>query len=276
MDAVFDRNRYFGALGTDALGRTLFDFASIGSTNAWLLERAFSLPHGAAAVAQTQTAGRGRRGKLWLTPPGASLALSVLLRNPACTALLPLLCACAVCDACSTLCGLAVRVKWPNDIVYQGKKLCGILCEARAASNSSAAVCGFGLNLTQDAAAFARMGLPWAVSLQMAAGLTVLPEDAAAAVLTALEAVLARAAAGEDLLAGYRARCVTLGRAVRFTRASGGGEEETGTAVGIAPDGALLVERSRCSGNIRCDGSGTEVAKLHAGEVSVRGVYGYV
>lgn len=270
MDAWFDRGEYARSRGDGVLGRTLYDFESIGSTNSWLLGHAAALPHGTAAVAAIQTAGRGRRGRVWTSPEaaasarGASLALSVLLRGlpRERLALLPLCCAVAVCDACGTLATAEPGIKWPNDIVFRGRKLCGILCEARPLPDGGSAVCGFGLNLTQDAADFERAGLPWAVSLREASGRAVSPAAAAGTLLAALEKRFSTASA-EQILRAYGMRCVTLGRPVRYTGTGENAEERTGTAVGLAPDGALLVA------------SGGETLVLHAGDVSVRGVYGY-
>ena len=161
-------------LPTRHLGRQLLACEAVTSTN----DLAAGLAPGEAVFALTQTAGRGQHGRAWLSPPGDNLLLSVRLdpppelRRPV---LLTALVAVAVGDAVRTLAGVTPAVKWPNDLLLGGRKLCGILIEQRAA-----VVAGVGLNLRPP-------GLPTAASLAEYAA-DVSPPQAAEAVLVALDA----------------------------------------------------------------------------------------
>ena len=270
---MFDTDRLQKALRTSSLGREAYAFESLPSTNDYLKQFAALMPAGSVCVAEAQTQGRGRAGRAWATHPGLALALSVLLKPVTIesSALLPLACAIAARRALAPFCGGApVAVKWPNDIVAQHdgrwRKLCGILCEGVAARGERAVVCGFGVNLAQGEADFAPPegeALPYAVSAAMLGGKAPDPERAAAALLTALEPEISRLLAGGEAacLRAYRRHCVNIGRAVRFTR---DGWPLEGVVTGVGDDGALLVETAG------------HILELHAGDVSVRGVYDYV
>lgn len=118
--------------------------ASCASTQDVLRDAA--LPEGAVAVTEHQTAGRGRRGRRWEDEPGASLLLSVLLRPSGVVApQLSLVCALAVAEAVEAAGGLEARVKWPNDVLVDGRKVAGILLEG----HGDAVVCGIGVNVGQ-------------------------------------------------------------------------------------------------------------------------------
>ena len=106
-----------------------------------------SMPEGALAVADVQTAGRGRLGRTWEAPPGSAVLASVLLKPPPGKPLpqIALVAGVAVADALEELTGLAVQIKWPNDVMLRRLKVCGILAEAR----DGAVVLGIGVNVTQ-------------------------------------------------------------------------------------------------------------------------------
>jgi BirA family biotin operon repressor/biotin-[acetyl-CoA-carboxylase] ligase len=199
------------------LGRPRLHLRETGSTN----ERARALavtgaPHGTLVTAGRQTAGRGRQGRPWTSPPG-SLSLSLVLRGH--DALLPLRAGLAVAD----LAGAEARVKWPNDVLVAGGKVAGVLAEGRP--QEGWAVLGIGVNVAVDAAALPAGGR----SLGLPAGAL---EPALAQLLAALEARLAEPAAAA--LAAMRARDELAGRRVAW---AGG----AGTAAGIGEDGGLRV-----------------------------------
>lgn len=237
MSAV-DPVRLAALLGPATRWVRIETVAQTGSTNDDVLARAEAgEPEGLVLVAAHQTGGHGRFDRVWLDEPGAGVALSVLLRPSRPLAgwgWLPLLTGMAVVrglrEACPVLDG-RLGLKWPNDVLVDGAKCCGIL----AASDLRAAVVGIGINLAQTADQ-----LPaGATSLAMAgaqAGVTAV----VAAVLAQLDALVARWEAGESLRGEYRDVSDTLGRDVRVQISARTGVE--GRAVDIAEDGALVVE----------------------------------
>ncbi|MCI5802234.1 MAG: biotin--[acetyl-CoA-carboxylase] ligase [Oscillospiraceae bacterium] len=246
-------------LSTRVLGRSFLELERVDSTNTYL--KTGNFPDGCAVLALEQYSGRGRRGSGWNTAPGEALAMSVLYHSMKAEdmTLLPLLCGLAAARAI----GPKALVKWPNDVVAEGKKLVGILCESRIQGGRVEAVCGFGVNLRQDAAFFERAGLPYAASVETATGAVFTPRQMAAAVLNELEPLtdLYRERGFFALKADYEARCITLGRQVRVLIGETAFE---GEALGVDGDGSLLC---RISG---------EVKRITAGSASVRGLYGYV
>src|SRR5919108_407225 len=129
------------------IGGPLVPLSGTGSTN----DRARALgaagaPHGTVVLAEQQTAGRGRQGRSWIAPPGRTLTLSIVVRTelPALERL-PLSAAVAVCEACERAAPVACLIKWPNDVWIQGRKVAGILIEARPQERW--AVLGIGLNV---------------------------------------------------------------------------------------------------------------------------------
>ena len=181
-----DTPRETWQLDTERVGRRVLLFDSLDSTNttAARLASVEANADGLAIIADFQTAGRGQYGRVWQSRPGSSLLISVVLQPPRelCRpVVLTALAAVAVADAVYALTGAQARVKWPNDLLVHGKKVCGLLIEQHAA----VIVVGIGLNLTQSAAEFAAANLPEAASLAM---LSEKPAD----VRTAAEAVLRR------------------------------------------------------------------------------------
>lgn len=210
----------------------LVEKAATGSTNDDARDLALGgAPHGAAVLAASQSAGRGRAGRGFLSPEGG-LYLSVVLRPrapPHHWSVLPLLAGSAAACALRER-GFPVELKWPNDLMIGGRKLGGILVESRMGP-SPFAIVGIGANL-----ASAPRGLDEATALS-AHG--IVPERRALAEAIR-EALLARAARMDErgpasLMHEARALCATLGRRVEW-------EKTEGIAVGLADDGALLVD----------------------------------
>ncbi len=241
-------------------------FETLDSTNTCAKALARSgAPHGTAVLAACQTAGRGRLGRSFVSPRGG-IYLSVLLR-PCCTPdrLSHLTCAAAVaaCDAVEKVTGLRPGIKWTNDLVCGGKKLAGILTELVTAGSDTAAIIGIGMNCSQSAEEFPPELQAMATSLSAATGQRQDPAFLAAALLEALaEMDRALFSGQQEMLERYRSGCITLGREVSLVQAD---TVRHGTALDILPDGALLVQLE--------DGSREAV---NSGEVSVRGMYGYV
>ncbi|HEX7723774.1 MAG TPA: biotin--[acetyl-CoA-carboxylase] ligase [Pyrinomonadaceae bacterium] len=136
---------------------TILRFDSIDSTNLEAMRQARAgAPEGLCIIAREQTAGRGRLDRSWHSPKDAGLYFSIVLR-PALEMnlwpLLPLMSALAVSDALMKSCGLSTDIKWPNDILANDRKLCGILVETVETETGSAAIVGIGVNLTSEGAA---------------------------------------------------------------------------------------------------------------------------
>ena len=230
-------------------------------------------PHGTLAVADRQTAGRGRRGHSWSSPAGNSIYMSVLLRPdiaPSKASMLTVVMACSTAEGI-TQCLAAeggvvpqVQIKWPNDIIVSGKKLVGILTEMSAQIdyiNHVAVGVGINVNTTE----FPEEIRETATSLRLECGHAVRRAPLIAAVMERLEENYEIFLKTEDLsglIEKYSAMLVNRDRDVRVIGAK---ETYQAHAVGITPAGELIVRRE----------DGTE-EKINAGEVSVRGVYGYV
>ena len=235
-------------LPAGCLGLPLVHYSAIDSTNLQARRLAETgAPHGACLVAEHQSAGRGRLDRRWTAPDGACLLFSLLLRPEA----LPLaevfsltnLAALAVCQALEELCALAPAIKWPNDVYLDGRKLAGILTEFTArAERLDYVVVGVGLNVNLDPARLAELPAP-ANSLFAASGRNWDRALVLAAILTKADALYAQLLAGGREVLGqeYNRRSWLTGRRVTVRD---GERVLEGLALGVAADGALLLEQS--------------------------------
>lgn len=243
-----------------ALWREIRVVAETGSTNADLLAEARAgAAEGLVLTAEAQSAGRGRLGRPWLSPPGAALIFSVLLRPrgvpPARLGWLPLLAGVAITAALAGTAGLDARLKWPNDVLAGRAKLAGILAE----TGSGAVVVGAGLNVYQRRA---ELPVPSATSLWLAAPAAAGPAAREHLLAAVLREFATRYRAWQDgagdadgcgLRAEYLRRSATVGQRVTVTLPGGG--SVSGTATGVDPDGRLAVH------------SGSGLVRLSAGDV---------
>ena len=225
-------------------------------------------PHGTALIAKAQTAGRGRLGRSFHSPDGQGIYLSMLLR-PGChaTKLMHLTCAVgtAVCDAIESVTGLRPGIKWTNDLVFGKRKLGGILTELSLDSqgNVDFAIVGIGINCTQKIADFPEDIQNIATSLSENTNSEVSIPIVTDAILSSLLAMSDRLLSHrEEILAQYKKDCVTLGKEISVVTPT---SVRHGIAVDIDPDGALVVDFP----------DGTQEA-VNSGEVSIRGMYGYI
>lgn len=240
----------------------------VGSTNDWAKELAAAgAPEGTLAVADRQTAGKGRRGRTWKTEEGATIAMSLILRpqmNPENASMLTLVMGLSVAQGITAATGLNTSIKWPNDVVSQGKKLCGILTEMSAGMDGiHHVVIGTGINVNNTA-------FPEEIS-EIATSLLIELEEkqdrdaVMNAVLTAFtrnyELFLLHENL-QELQEAYDSLLINKDRQVRVLDPR---DPFEGVARGITPTGELLVERP--------DG---QITAVYAGEVSVRGLYSYV
>lgn len=278
------------------IGNKIIHKEITGSTNADAAAMAEELPHGAVITADAQTAGRGRRGRAWVSRGGENLYFSLLLRPdfaPDKAPMLTLIMALAVARGIELVYDAAgaVQIKWPNDIVIHGKKVCGILTEMQVeAGRIGHVVIGVGVNVRQRD--FSGEGLEHASSLDMELGdasgrtdnlsfggrMAMRPLDESPAqsdrdireillqvILTQFEQYYRQFCEAESLQPlheAYQTRLVNLGKGVKVLDPCG---SFRGVALGIDEQGQLLVQKA--------DGSRVSI---YSGEVSVRGLYGYV
>jgi BirA family biotin operon repressor/biotin-[acetyl-CoA-carboxylase] ligase len=239
-------------------------FNQIGSTNdvalAWASEGA---PDLALVVADEQKAGRGRLGRKWITPPGAALAFSLVLR-PAVeegesVALHSALGALAVVSALEEKYGLKPEIKWPNDVLVRGRKLCGILAEAVwLGSLAESVVLGIGLNVRAEAVPAAESLDFLAISLETATGLSVERAALLHDILTALIVWRPRLGSGEFIQV-WEARLAYRGEQVQVW--AEGQPIQVGQVEGLDRDGSLRLRSSQ-----------GEVISARFGEVHLRPV----
>lgn len=217
---------------------------SVCSTNTYLKELAGQgAPHGSVVIADHQSAGRGRLGRSFSSPKGKGLYLSVLLRQKPELRLTPMV-AEAVRRAILQVSGLQTRIKWINDIVCGDKKLCGILTEL----SGDSVIVGIGINCE---------GVPHEIATSLAQqGYAVDRSKLAAAVIDMVSQMSA------DWMDSYKAHCLTIGQGVQLIQND---TVRYAHADDMDEDGALLVTLA--------DGS---KERIFSGEVSVRGMYGYV
>ena len=254
-------------LATRRMGRDIRYFSRIDSTNRFARQIAEEgAPDGTLVIADEQTAGRGRQGRHWVTPPGEAIAFSLLLRPsiaPERISMVTLVMGLAVVRAVNALYGADAGIKWPNDAVIDGKKICGILTEMSAEIDQvHSIVIGVGINANQSE--FPEEIRDIATSLRIELGHEVSRAELIAGIMEQFERLYARFEEDGDLSGiadEYNSLCLNSGRAVRVLDPKG---EYTGTGRGINARGELEVERA--------DGT---TAQIYAGEVSVRGIYGY-
>ncbi len=256
-------------LHTDWAGRNPVFYPETGSTNTDAAELAAAgAAHGTLVIADRQKAGRGRRGRVWESPARENIFMSMVLR-PRIAAekapMLTLVMALALAEGISDISGVQAGIKWPNDIVIHRHKICGILTEMQMNSDGSIrdVVIGAGINVNMQE--FPASIRDMAGSLYTETGEKYDRNELIACVLEHFEKdydIFVKAESLAPLKTPYEERLLNLGQEVRVLDPAG---EYTGKARGITLTGELTVERE--NGNI---------SEVNAGEVSVRGLYGYV
>lgn len=257
MSSELSRENIRRGLGTSFIGQHILYYPSIDSTNLRAIQEARAgAPEGTLVIAEAQTAGRGRLGRRWYAPAGSSLLFSLILYpplKPQEAAQLTMLTGLAVAEAIESLTGLAVSLKWPNDILIRGRKVGGILTEASSTSEKlDYVVVGIGLNVNFRASELPEMATP-ATTLFDELGCEVSRLQLLQAILARLEARYLRLRSGERFQAEWAGKLETIGQYVEVAGADG---IQRGWARGVSEDGALIVERE--------DG---QIAQLSAGEV---------
>lgn len=253
-------------LNTKWAGCDIRYFAELDSTNKYARTLAAQgAQAGTLVIANGQTQGRGRRGRGWISPMGDGIFMSLILRpkmHPSRVAKLSLLTAIAVAQGIADVTGLDARIKWPNDIVCGGKKVCGMLLEMTADEQCvHDVVAGVGINVHQKE--FDPQISETATSLELLCGRFIRRSDVVCAFLRRFEELYELIEQDEEeIMRRYRALSATLGQRVQVISLNGA---FTGTAQDITDDGALRV----------LDEEGV-LREVLAADVSVRGVMGYV
>jgi BirA family biotin operon repressor/biotin-[acetyl-CoA-carboxylase] ligase len=240
----FDSNALTARLNTRLLGHPLTYLNSVASTQEVVRMAAREgAAEGLAVVAGQQTAGKGRAGRSWWSPPSGGLYLSLLLRPKLpgdLVAWTVMALSLGAAEAIEQVCGLHVEIKWPNDLQYQGRKLAGVLAEgAFTGQRLDYVIAGIGLNVTVDFTDQPELAQS-AISLHQAAGRPLDPAELLAALLERTEAHYLLMQAGHSPLADWQARLHTLGRPVVAHLA--GGRTLAGVASAVLPDGGLRID----------------------------------
>ena len=264
--SIYNETTIADQIHTKWAGKTVHFAREIDSTNLWIKRLAKEgAPEGTLALAEFQSAGRGRLGRSWEVPEGTSVMMSILLRpkfEPQYAPMLTLVMGMAVAKAVKKF-GFDVSIKWPNDVVVSHKKICGILTEMGVRDGKiDYAVIGVGINV--NIREFPEEMADKATSLYLESGREFDRSQIPGLVMEAFEEYYEKFAATCDLSGlkeEYESILANYNQPVRVLAK----EPYEGVARGITDGGELLVEKT----------DGTIVA-VSAGEVSVRGLYSYV
>ncbi len=256
-------------LHTDSIGCRVYYQPEIDSTNSWMKRLAEDgAADGSVTIADQQSRGKGRRGRAWESPAGTSIPFSLLLRpdiRPERASMLTLVMGLCVAEAIRELYGLDTGIKWPNDIVVKGKKICGILTEmTMQGTYIDSVIIGVGINANM--LEFPEELQDKATSLRRELQHPVKRADIVVRILELFEEKYRLFLKTQDLthmVEDYHGFLLNRGKEVRVLQP---GEEYVGTAQGIDAMGNLIV--------IRKDNGKKE--EVFAGEVSIRGLYSYV
>lgn len=265
---ILTKEELSSMIDTEWAGQTVYYFDQIDSTNIRAKQLGEGgVPHGTLIVAGQQNAGRGRRGRTWESPPGVSIYMSIVLRpemSPVKAPMLTLVMALSAADSLKEYTGLDVQIKWPNDIVLNGKKLVGILTEMSTEMDYiNHVVIGVGINVNTER-------LPEeleekATSLRLETGRIIRRSEIIASIMKRFEEnyqLFMETQGLRQMQEKYNSLLINREKEVRILGAK---EEYTAYALGINEKGELLVRRDN-----------GKIETVLAGEVSVRGVYGYV
>lgn len=238
-------------------------FDKITSTNDYLKENIDNLKDNTTVFADIQTKGKGRLGRQWETPTG-NISMSTLFKNQKSDiSLYPLICGIVVSEVIDEVCNVNTMIKWPNDIILNNKKLCGILCESIISKNNVNVICGIGINVNIKKEQFDKTRLPYATSLFIELKKEFNPVDISKVISIKLQEKIKvfNEFGFKSLKTVYENRLVNKGKQVKVIYNK---ETIIATCLGINEDGNLI-----------CNYNG-KIININSGEASVRGLYGYV
>lgn len=250
------------AIAGFSLGRPLHTYGRVGSTNTAAAELAESgAPEGTLVTAEEQTRGRGRQGRTWHSPPGLGIWMSLVLRPtcaPADAAALPLVAGLAIAAAIREVANVTTQVKWPNDVLIDGKKVAGVLCESAIEGQAIRySIMGIGINVNHLETELPQSIRAAATSVRIASGRKQPRVGLMAATLRALEARLElfHAHGFAALRPEFQTVSCLSGKRLRIAQ---GKKSLEGVFVDVAPDGALMID------------SQNRIIRIQAGEASLR------
>ncbi len=273
---VLNKETIKSHVGSKVLGCQVVYFDSVDSTNVQakvLAEQGF--PHGSLVVADQQVSGKGRRGRTWESPKGTVISMSLLLKPtfaPKQAPMLTLVMALGVAKAIEDYMGAGaeVQIKWPNDIVINGKKVCGILTEMSTEIDYiNYVVIGVGVNANMETFPEELQSVATSMKLESRMQEQIMRGRLIGMILKAFEEKYEEFCEAGNLsfmMDEYNQKLVNVGKQVRVLEPN---KEYEALALGIDEQGELLVR-------LVDEEQAGEVVKVYAGEVSVRGVYGYV
>lgn len=256
------------SLATDFIGRNIYYFDSLPSTNIKAKEIAIKEPEGTLIIAEEQTKGKGRLGRDWISPKGKGIWMSMILKpkvDPTEVAKITLIGAAAVHEGLADI-NIDSLIKWPNDIIIQGKKVCGILTEMSCELNRiNYCVMGIGINVNLDKGDFCEELENKAISLKSIIGEKIDRKILLAHILNHFERLYIPFKEKGDISKAIeisRKNSILIGKEVRIIK---GETERMGKALDIDDEGQLIIEFK--------DGS---IEAIFSGEVSIRGIEGYI
>jgi BirA family biotin operon repressor/biotin-[acetyl-CoA-carboxylase] ligase len=255
-------------LKSSRFAKDIYCFDKIDSTNNYAKELALDgAEEGTIVLSDEQTGGRGRLGRPWMSPPGSSISMSIILKpsiNPSEAAKITEITAAAVTIAINNATGLDVGIKWPNDIILNNKKVCGILTEMSAElDNINYVIIGIGINVNIDE--FPEDIAKVATSLKKVKGKYISRKNLVINIVKEFEKLyynFINTGSLKRTIGICREKSVTLGKTVKIITKNG---EIIAKALDITEDGKLVIKKD--------DG---QIINIISGEVSVRGIYGYV
>lgn len=255
-------------MNTNFIGRNIHYFNSLSSTNTKAKEIAIQAKEGTIIVAEEQIRGKGRLGRSWTSPKGKGIWMSIILKpkvDPAKVAKITLIGAAAVNQGLKDI-GIKSYIKWPNDIIIDGKKVCGILTEMSCELNMiNYVIMGIGINVNLGREDFDDELIDKATSLKEVVGEEIDRKKLLAYVLNHFEELYIPFKESGDIsktIQVCRRESILIGKEVRIIN---GDTEKSGKVLGIDNEGQLIVEHG--------DGS---IEELFSGEVSIRGMEGYL
>jgi len=257
-------------LNTNFIGKEIIYLNSVDSTNNYgkkMAENDFT--DGTVIIAEEQTSGRGRLGRHWISPKGKGIWMTIMLKpdiKPDQASQITLIAAMAVLKGIKAICDMDTMIKWPNDIVLNGKKICGILTEMSGEIERINYLCvGIGINVNSEESDFTDKAIDIATSIKIAKGVKVERKKLIARILDYFESYYSTFLIKGSLkfmMDEYKRSLANIGKEVILIGKDG---EILAKAEDVTAEGHLVVRL----------GDGT-LMEVSSGEVSVRGIYGYI